>query len=359
MNDKTREPTETLGERLRRLRKERGLSQQAISGPGLTTAHISRIEAGLRRPSVRAIRALAKKLDVSAEYLETGRDLGPRGDFEVRVAGAEIELKMGVEAAEKTGALRSLVDEARSLGDPMLTARAVAALGLNLHEIGEDAEAATLLAEASASAVITPSLRPEVFIALSQAYAVTGRRSDAVTLLAAALAFVEEHARENRGAYMRLAVNLSYALTDAGRVGESRELLEEAVREHGESYDHRAQIASNWTLGRDAAREGDSAAALEHMRRTFALLDSDENALAVGSTYALLGQILVVDGRLGEAETLFEQSLSLLEQGEELEEAARLCRSWASALSDAGRGQDAAALLDRATALETRASATT
>src|SRR5450830_1105852 len=115
MNDSKREPTETLGERLRRLRKERGFSQQVISGPGLTTAHISRIEAGLRRPSVRAIRALAKQLDVSPEYLETGRPLGPRGDLEVRVADAELELRIGTRAETTTETLHSLVTEARAL----------------------------------------------------------------------------------------------------------------------------------------------------------------------------------------------------------------------------------------------------
>lgn len=356
MNEKTGEPTETLGERLRRLRKERGLSQQAISGPGLTTAHISRIEAGLRRPSVRAIRALAKKLDVSSEYLETGRDLGPRGDFEVRVADAEIEQKIGAHAEEATKALRALVDEARSLGDPMLTARAVAALGLNLHAIGEDAEGAMLLAEATASPVVTPSLRPEVYIALAQAYSTIGRRSEAVELLAAALAFVEEKAQENRGAYMRLAINLSYALTDVGRVSESRELLEEAVRQFGESYGQSAQVSSNWTLGRMAAASGDSAAALEHMRRASALFDSNESTLAVGGAYSLLGQVLVVDGRLDEAGSLFEQAVELLEQCGELDEAARVCRSWASALKEAGRSEAVSGLLERASALEKRAS---
>lgn len=66
---------ETIGERLRRLRKERGLSQSAICGPGTTTAHISRIEAGLRKPSVKALRLLAARIGVSAGYLETGEDL--------------------------------------------------------------------------------------------------------------------------------------------------------------------------------------------------------------------------------------------------------------------------------------------
>ena len=176
MDEASTGPAETLGQRLRRLRKEKGLSQQAISGPGLTTAHISRIEAGLRRPSVRAIRALAKHLGVSPEYLETGRPLGPRGDLEVRVADAELEIRVGTRTETTLDALSSLVAEARTLGDPMLTARAVATLGLTHSSAAAYGEAIPLLEEATASAVITPPLRPDVYIALAQAYAAAGGR---------------------------------------------------------------------------------------------------------------------------------------------------------------------------------------
>lgn len=71
MNVKTNSG-ETLGERLRRLRAEAGLSQREVSSPGVSYAYISRIEAGTREPSVKALRKLARKLDVPVEYLETG-----------------------------------------------------------------------------------------------------------------------------------------------------------------------------------------------------------------------------------------------------------------------------------------------
>ena|SRR6266571_7109270 len=63
---------ESIGDRLHRLRRERGLSQRDVSSPGVSYAYISRIEAGARTPSVKAMRQLAEKLGVSIEYLETG-----------------------------------------------------------------------------------------------------------------------------------------------------------------------------------------------------------------------------------------------------------------------------------------------
>lgn len=64
---------EGIAERLRRLRLERGMSQRDLSSPGVSYAYISRIEAGARTPSVKAMRLLAQKLGVTVEQLETGK----------------------------------------------------------------------------------------------------------------------------------------------------------------------------------------------------------------------------------------------------------------------------------------------
>jgi transcriptional regulator with XRE-family HTH domain len=64
---------ESIAERLRRLRTERGMSQRDLSSPRVSYAYISRIEAGARTPSVKAMRLLAQKLGVTVEQLETGR----------------------------------------------------------------------------------------------------------------------------------------------------------------------------------------------------------------------------------------------------------------------------------------------
>jgi tetratricopeptide (TPR) repeat protein len=314
MNDSKREPTETLGERLRRLRKERGLSQQSISGPGLTTAHISRIEAGLRRPSVRAIRALAKQLDVTPEYLETGTQLGPRGDLELRVADAELELRIGTARPEATVEnLQSLISEARALGDPLITARAVAALGVALSATSSYAQAIPLLEEAIASSSITATLRPDVFLALARAHSAAGRLAESISVLEASLEFVREHATEHVGAYMRFAVHLSYALTDAGRFDEARAVLEKAMDEHADECDQRAQVSSYWTLARIAAMSGETPVALDHMRRAIALLEADEDALALAKTEGAYGQILVLDGRFEEARGPLDKCVRTLE----------------------------------------------
>ena len=63
-----------IGKRLREARLARGLSQRTLAAPGVSYAYISRVEAGNRNPSVKALRKLAQKLDVSVEWLETGEE---------------------------------------------------------------------------------------------------------------------------------------------------------------------------------------------------------------------------------------------------------------------------------------------
>jgi transcriptional regulator with XRE-family HTH domain len=85
---------ESIGARIKRLRRERGLSQRDLSSPGISYAYLSRIEAGVRTPSVKALRQIAGKLGVTVEYLERGEPT----PTELGVADAGLEFKTLTEA---------------------------------------------------------------------------------------------------------------------------------------------------------------------------------------------------------------------------------------------------------------------
>jgi transcriptional regulator with XRE-family HTH domain len=103
---------EGIAERLRRLRLERGMSQRDLSSPGVSYAYISRIEAGARTPSVKAMRLLAQKLGVTVEHLETGE----RTPLEqgVALAGLDYETLTPKELRK----VRPTTARARLLGAP-------------------------------------------------------------------------------------------------------------------------------------------------------------------------------------------------------------------------------------------------
>src|SRR5947208_4371960 len=134
--------TEGVGARLKRLRLQRGLSQRDLSSPGVSYAYISRIEAGARTPSVKALRKLAQKLGVSVEYLETGRDIREVDDRELRLADAELELRLSEDVAGAEQKLEGILQESTFAGDVTSVNRAQIALGLAAAEHGEHLDAA-------------------------------------------------------------------------------------------------------------------------------------------------------------------------------------------------------------------------
>jgi transcriptional regulator with XRE-family HTH domain len=63
---------ESIGVRLKRVRLKRELSQRELETEGVSYAYISRLEAGVRQPSRKALERIAEKLHVSALFLERG-----------------------------------------------------------------------------------------------------------------------------------------------------------------------------------------------------------------------------------------------------------------------------------------------
>jgi len=133
--------TEGVGARLKRLRLQRGLSQRDLSSPGVSYAYISRIEAGARTPSVKALRKLSQKLGVSVEYLETGRDIRDVDDRELRLADAELELRLTDDVSAAEEKLVQVLDESLAAGDSISSMRARIALGLVSSQRGHHLEA--------------------------------------------------------------------------------------------------------------------------------------------------------------------------------------------------------------------------
>jgi transcriptional regulator with XRE-family HTH domain len=130
---------ETIGQRLRRLRQARGLSQRDLSSPGISYAYISRIEAEARTPSVKALRRIAGKLGVTVEHLERGEPT----PTELGVADATLDFGSLTSAELETvraAAAEGAREAARRAAEGVIEARRkaeVARLQARLEELGE------------------------------------------------------------------------------------------------------------------------------------------------------------------------------------------------------------------------------
>ena len=289
-------PVETVGERLRRLRRERGLSQRQLSSPGVSYAYISRIEAGMRQPSVKALRKLAGKLGVSPEYLETGVDLAPREDRELRLAAAEVQLRLADDTEEAETDLRRLLDEAREAGDTSGAARAQAALGLAALHRADNATAIAELEAALASSEFSPTRNPEPYGLLARAYVVVGAPEKAVELLENCLEVVEREAPESAATHVRFALYLGYTLSDMGELPRARAIVSEALTRAEGLDDSYMRARLHWSQARLAARSGDPRTALDQLRRAVAILEATEDSRQLGRAHLLWAEILTFEG---------------------------------------------------------------
>lgn len=315
---------ETIGQRLRRLRLERGLSQRELSERGVSYAYISRIEAGARRPSVKALRMLARKLGVSADYLETGSEIRDTDERELQIADAELELRLAENTDEAETKLERLRIEALEAGDAVAASRANIALGLAAAHSGRNTDAIEKLESGLDLSPVSPSARPDVFATLGRAHAASGQPQRAVKLFEECLERVAEASPEDLAAQVRFTTYLSYALTDLGDLARAEEVLDDALGKAGEMTDAYSRVRLYWSVARLNEVRGRPAEALDYIRRAIALLDVTDDTLHLARAHLLCGSIMLSQGRAKEAGRHYELAEKLYGHNAEPEDIAGL-----------------------------------
>lgn len=308
---------ETIGQRLRRLRLARSLSQRELAGPGVSYAYISRIEAEARRPSVKALRTLAPKLRVSVEYLETGSDLNDDEERELRVANAELQLRLDEDGDEAEKALRAILDEAAGAGDQVSTARAQIALGLAAARRGGHAEAIALLEPATASELVTPATSVNVYATLGRSYAALGDHKRSVELLESCLAELGDSAPDDVAARVRYTTYLGSALTETGQTERAEGLLRDLLGNSSTIADPRMRVRLYWGIGRVLAQRGNTTAGLDYVRRAVAMLEVNEDTVQLARAHLTCAWIFGSSHRPDEATPHLELAEQLLGPGAE------------------------------------------
>jgi transcriptional regulator with XRE-family HTH domain len=304
--------TEGVGQRLKRLRVARGFSQRDLSSPGVSYAYISRIEAGARTPSVKALRKLAQKLGVSVEYLETGRDIREVDDRELKLADAELQLRLEADTRPAEQKLAEVLADATTAGDRVSASRAAIGLGLAAAHRGNHLDAVERLESALEHDRAAPHLRPDVYTALAQSYAALGAPDRAARLLGQCLDEVTAATPDDLALLIRYATFLSYALTDAGDYDRATEVIRDALNQAGDSADAYTRVRLYWSHARVAAIEGRSGEALTQIRKAIALLEATDDTLTLARGYLLSAGIDSEQGRANETRNQLEIAARLL-----------------------------------------------
>jgi transcriptional regulator with XRE-family HTH domain len=311
---------ETIGMRLRRLRLEKGFSQRELAAPGVSYAYISRIEAGTRQPSVKALRRLAAKLGVTADYLETGSELARGEHLELKLADLELSIRLG-EGEGAAPALEVLAGEALAAGDRESAVRAQVALASLAQAKGDHRECARRLEAALADEdAPSPAERHDLYTELGRAYAASGRPERAVELFERCLDAVDDSGIDDPTLIARYATLLSYALSDSGNLDRAEEVVRDALERTQGTEDSYTRVRLYWSLARLALAEGKQGVALQNTRKAIALLEATEDTLNLARAHLLAATIRVARGsateaamHLDQAERLFGRNLAFID----------------------------------------------
>jgi tetratricopeptide (TPR) repeat protein len=278
--------TDGLGRRVLDLRRRKGMSQAELAPAAhISSAYLSLVEQGKRRPSPAVIRGLAEQLGTTVEYLTTGRSGEPR-TIEVDLRFGELALSSG-DAATARDRFVVALEDARRLGAPYDPERYEALYGLSRALVGlGDLPAAIRGLEELLAVPELPSTvnRTGVKVSLCRAYTHSGDLGRAIDLGEAALAeegagygqFVSEEHTE-------LTSTLVAAYRERGDLTRAAMLIDSAVIAADASGSMGARGAAYWNAAVIAAERGDSRIAVRYAERALAMYGELGNARAAAA----------------------------------------------------------------------------
>lgn len=264
-----------LGPRVRSARLRAGLTQTEAAGGGMSTAYVSRIEAGQRRPDPALLLQLAERLGTSLEELLTG--VGPQQEPEVRtrLTWAELALSTGDlatagehldEAAEiLTGLAPGALPDAR---------REAAILRSRMREALGDLEGAILLLEDLTAQSTGDLAWLELLTALSRCYREAGDLARAVEVGERGTDVLDELGLGGSDEAVALTVTVAAAHFERGDAPHAARLCRRAIDLAEQLDSPRARASAYWNASVIESQRGRPAAALPLARRALALLET-------------------------------------------------------------------------------------
>ena len=302
----------SLGQRLRALRVERGLSQAELAGDLVSPSYVSLIEADRRSPEHDVLTGLAHRLGCSALYLETGTVPEEINEQRLQLKFAEIALANGEldEAHDRFRAMSLQASSEIRHGASWGLARTEEALG-NLHEALTHLEA--LLDGARAGEPGAPGLL-DLLIGRCRIYRLAGDFARSIEVGEDAVREVRELGLEGTEDEIRLAASLVASYFSRGDMFSAQHLVSRVIERAEKLGTRQAQGAAYWNASVVAAARGQLTDALDLASKTLALLaEASPDASLAGMRITCAWLLLRCDPpRLDEADAMLTRAHDIL-----------------------------------------------
>ena len=321
-----------LSERLRVLRKERGLTQQDVAAPAYSAAYVSTIEAGRRTPSQDALEHFASRLGVSREELVTGVSPAVEGETVMELQTAWRDLYSG-EYATARNHFRSVEQRAERIGRDAIRSRALVGLGRCAEREGQTDEARVHFEDALGACELLFE-RAEAVAGIARCHQMSGRPRVATHVLETYLLDLRKHDLPDPRALMRTYASLVWPYIELGLLEHAKDVAEQALRLEVQVEDPSERAGMHVNVARVLMNEGriqDALRSLERAEEIYSDLNwKTEKAralMAKAIVHMTEGDSVRAKHDLGTALETFQEVGFVREEARALNELARLERS--------------------------------
>lgn len=305
-----------LGQRLRRARLSRNLTQGEVAKNQFSVSYISAVERGQIRPSLGALEKLAERLQIPVIDLLGEAELeikgGPSG--ETREGGAD-RLRDDIDIRLREGRIFSLQgkgDEAIALltrlSAQQLSLRESASVRLQLaaaynrqgraDDARREAQEGLPTAERLGDAELTARLYNE----LGNAYLLLHSHALALDSYRASLRGLESSNMSDPALRFTVVSNIGMVHEQLDEHEEALTYLQRAAESARDVMNPELQGAAYWSLSQAYATRGNAAQARAYAMRSLAAYEETDNRRMVAQVYTRLGGEFVRAGQIEEAQ---------------------------------------------------------
>ena len=341
-----------LGRRIRQARQELGLSLAAVAGSDFSRAFLNQIELGRAQPSTQNLRIIARRLQRPIDYfLEEPGDSAAA--LELALAEAEMSLLHNEAARAESLVARIL---ARTIPIELRT-RAQLTLAVAVMKQGRPQEARPVLEEAIAAAQRAKwhQLLVELYDRLGSVHYLLRRPHAAGQWFDQALERYESSGVTDPVLKARVLghrANLHYV---AGQPIEAIAAYESAIAA-AQVLDMPALAGIYEGLALSFQQTGQYARALSYAQKGLRIFETLRDVRMAGQLRLNMGDMLLQQGRVTEAERLFTDGAEHLQRIGDRELLPHLVAGMAESALEAGQVERASELIERAIDLSTRSS---
>lgn len=265
-----------LGNRIKAFRVAAGLTQSQLAGGDISTAYVSRIEDGQRRPGAALLEQMASRLQVSVDELVLGVSGEVRMELRVQLDYAELAMASG----DAKSALRdatAVLEGCRELDDPELRRSARILKATALEAVGEIHEAIRLLEELAAEPVADSGWLKSL-IALSRCYRDSGDLVRAIEVGEKAEESIAELGLAGLTEAIQLTLTVAAAHMYRGDIDHALRMCHRAVEEADAFRSPIGRASAYWNTSWIHSRKGEHRAAHTLATKALALFEVGEDA---------------------------------------------------------------------------------